>query len=813
MRVGRLVFILLAFYFVLIGGSAYYYQIFAFRVAHHLIASAILLLWAIRRARGDGLPDTPLNAPIFAVIAVWLIGAAFSLDPRMALENVWLPLTHIGLFLIVADMIGRGRVKWVFEALFWVAGVVVILALAQLASWVFGLGVTPDTRGGWWGTDVFPPPESPMLYLPIGVSTWLAAWVAPLIVVAAAWARTAFRREYRPVLWALAVGLVIVLVGTGSRGGLIALGASIAAFVGLRVLDAARRRIDMRLVLAVGGVGALVVVLLIGRGEARYTGDALGVDLWRGAVTMIADRPIFGVGAGLFGRAYREARAPAYVDDRLSTAHNGYLNGIAENGIVGGIVGGTLLIALVIAWWRLRAAAAGDRRVRLDACMAALVGIGTQSLFDSFTTTTLVVPLIVLAACCVVPVGSPLAFFRADKTNDPAPRAPILRVGAWAIVAIFAGYALAFIPIDLAHNQHNQSLRLSLPESLEAARAAQGLDPALRLYMLQVEYLTAQAAEDDHAAAIAAYERALALEPTWDTGWINLAAAYERAGQIDAALAALDRAAAINGRNTATLHRARIADAHDAADDAAIIARYLAGMYAVDPVPRSGFWTLTPRRREAIAQFIRTPPHDIDARYRAAVIFDPAFAPTLIPDAPATEGEWWVVGEVALTRDLDPDAAAAAFARAIQFDPTDGDRYVALARAYTAFDPDAALRMLHIADLLHTIWESPHAVRARLTEDAEERIGSLAAAVPPRMIDQNFEAVLFAGRVASFELDPAMRPLDPGRAILNAWYELAALYEADAARDAAINVYRAIVERAPHESEAQVRLDALEGNI
>ena len=38
-----------------------------------------------------------------------------------------------------------------------------------------------------------------------------------------------------------------------------------------------------------------------------------------------------------FGRAYRLTRDPTYIDNRLGTAHNFYLNSLAENGILGGL--------------------------------------------------------------------------------------------------------------------------------------------------------------------------------------------------------------------------------------------------------------------------------------------------------------------------------------------------------------------------------------------------------------------------------------------------------------------------------------------
>ena len=84
--------------------------------------------------------------------------------------------------------------------------------------------------------------------------------------------------------------------------------------------------------------------------------------------------------------------------------------------------------------------------------------------------------------------------------------------------------------------------------------------------------------------------------------------------------------------------------------------------------------------------------------------------------------------------------------------------------------------------------------------------------MPPRIIDQNFEGVLFGGRVASFDLLPEMRLPGPGSAVMQPWYDLAASYESTGETDRAINVYRAILERAPDETAARDALTRLTGS-
>ena len=114
-------FIFIAVYFVLFGGT-YYSQMFGVRVFHHLFTTVLISLWLmLRLVRGRGLPSTPLN-PLFALtVIVWFASAMLSLDPRMALENVWLPLTLLLLFFIMVDLLQSGRETLLIETQFLIA--------------------------------------------------------------------------------------------------------------------------------------------------------------------------------------------------------------------------------------------------------------------------------------------------------------------------------------------------------------------------------------------------------------------------------------------------------------------------------------------------------------------------------------------------------------------------------------------------------------------------------------------------------------------------------------------------------------------
>ena len=138
-----------------------------------------------------------------------------------------------------------------------------------------------------------------------------------------------------------------------------------------------------------------------------------------------------------------------------------------------------------------------------------------------------------------------------------------------------------------------------------------------------------------------------------------------------------------------------------------------------------------------------------------------------------------------------------------------GDYYASRARARISSNAAGAERDLEAADLLGTYNESTNAIRAQLATTVDEQRKLWIAAVPPRILDQSFEGVLFAGRVASFDVLPEMRLPGPGHSVMQPWYELAASYQTSGQIPSAINVYRAILDRAPEEQEAREQLEDL----
>lgn len=797
MRARRYLLLLCAVYFIFIGGSPYYNQFLPVRVAHHVIMTVSLGLWLLTRLR-RGLPMTPLNPLLFGLVAVWGLTSITGLDPRVSLETSWLLLVNVMLFFVLIDLLQRGHQALLYEVQFFIASLVIILSLYHLASWYFGLGLFPGTNISWKGMT---PLVLPQLFVPMGVSTWLAAYTTPLTILSFCWGKAAKRSVVRRAFYVLASGLVVVTFLTFSRGGLVALGAGGATLVALFILPRWRTFSVQTRVLLTGSTGVVVIaitvaLLLISRNPGRVAGDSLRTDLWSSALSISADHLVLGVGPGEFGRALRDYRDPNYVDDRLGTAHNLYLNTLAEIGIIGLLVIGALVVlGTRITLQRVQAVTSLHARWQIFGVIAALVAFSTQSVFDTFTLPALVSLPILLTATLIS------GHLRTEIVR-PSLAATSSRVGVVLLLGILLLYGVAFIQWDRAHAAFNQSVRTG---SLDAALEAQALDPRLNLYTLQVHYLTAQQSTDLQEQ-ISAYQSIIAIEPTWDLAWMNLAVLFERAGNAPAALDALQHAHAINNENGAILHWSRIAEEAELAAPEDIVDGYIEGYWGDRFLPTSTFWTTTPLRLRALDELVHLMWREVE--YRVYSVLNPARTASLVLSDPTEAGDWWIKGEATVSSD--PVLAAEYFTEAIRLIPNNGDYYASRARAYQVFDPDAALRDLDVADLLGTRYEFPNATRALLASTSEQRLQFQLAAIPALVDDQNFEGVLYLGRVGPFTLLPEVRRPGPGADVLAPWYAAARDLEASGRTAEAMRMYQLILEYAPGETVSEIELQKSE---
>jgi tetratricopeptide (TPR) repeat protein len=300
------------------------------------------------------------------------------------------------------------------------------------------------------------------------------------------------------------------------------------------------------------------------------------------------------------------------------------------------------------------------------------------------------------------------------------------------------------------------------------------------------------------------------LEPTWKTGWVNLALLEEQNGHPEKALEFLEHALTLDTRDvTVWFNWGRIAENYGLASDMDIVdAYYSAIRYQGSFLPLSDFWQGTQLRQQAVERYLQQQP--IDIQYRILEVHHPERLPDLVPQNPRIAAEWWVVGEYAFAKENDMDTAVDAFTQAIELSPGSGDYYVSRARTYARFDVVKARRDVITGLLLGSRFESPHAVLALLEQDEDVIRNLKINAVPMRSTRdiQEFAAVLY-GRPAVFDILPSGYPPGVGGRVIQPWLDIANVYLEAGRLEAARNSYAFILSQAPYNEEARERLNQL----
>jgi putative inorganic carbon (hco3(-)) transporter len=287
-------------------------------------------------------PPRALAWMLAAVVVLYALQALYSDDFSKGLQNIcffFIPFT-------VAYRLLR-EVEWDRRLLRWA----LIVVGVEAAAFVLIGGVEYVTRSLFWNDQVIRSNEF-HTYFRVNSVFWdpnvYGRYLALVTVVATAamlWART------REAFWLLC-GLILVLwlglVPTFSQSSFLAL------LAGLAMLAAIRWSWRWTLgVVAVGAIGAVLVVLLVG-GSGKITSDRLNVDLSgrgnlvSGGLDLFSERPIQGYGSGSFQAAYREHRKNKDVP--VTVSHTEPVTVAAEQGLVGLVA---YLSLIVVALWTL----------------------------------------------------------------------------------------------------------------------------------------------------------------------------------------------------------------------------------------------------------------------------------------------------------------------------------------------------------------------------------------------------------------------------------------------------------------------------
>lgn len=302
-----------------------------------------------------------------------LIAAVVLLTAWISVSTTWSERPDFGvillgwflaaaIFLVTATVVTRERhLRWIATAL--IAGAV--------TTTLAGLGGTPLAPGLPFLEALV---EEDRLQGGVGDPNLFSLLLVVAIALAGGLARVARRSTSRAGLLLAIVVLVLGVMATESRGGIVAV---LAGIVCALLVFRGHRLALLGVVVALSAIPLIAFTAVPGALERLTTVEEGGTgrtDIWKVAIAVTRDNPIVGVGVGNF-----PVHSPRYVDElgplervdlvaeQLLVVHNAYLELLVETGVVGLALFLTVVVGSLTAGWRAarRLDALGDRSLAI----------------------------------------------------------------------------------------------------------------------------------------------------------------------------------------------------------------------------------------------------------------------------------------------------------------------------------------------------------------------------------------------------------------------------------------------------------------
>lgn len=451
------------------------------------------------------IPRLRILLPVAALVAWTILATVASPQPMVSLLGQYgrydgLAALLCGAVVALAIVAGAGRDPGRLVALVWaiVAGgaVSLVVVVAQGLGW------------GWTGLPATASAGQAIVGL-AGNANFSGALLALVVPFVLGLRTYVVAPSQRVALVVAAVALSGGVLGTETRGGLLALFAGVAAF-GLLAPDLLPKvvRIGAAVALVVGLTAVAVVSTsdpLPGTtplGVERIVGRAsLGerANLWAGATAMVQESPLVGTGPDAFGLRFafeRPSRSGGRALIIADEAHDVYLDRAATAGLPALAAYLWLVVTVATVAWRGRRAVAVEHRWLLAAFGGAFAGYLAQGAFSID-----MVPLAWLSWVSVDAISAladPAVLAR-RTSGDPEPAAwsvpPLALVGIIGVTLV--GLGLAIRPA-LADRHARAGMDASaaghpLQAYAEFAEAAGWLDHEPRYHQRQASALVAAA--------------------------------------------------------------------------------------------------------------------------------------------------------------------------------------------------------------------------------------------------------------------------------------------------------------------------------
>jgi O-antigen ligase len=502
-------------YMVLLGGTEAGVFLLPFQIVDGLIAAALLFCWSIVLRRGHDNVDLL----VLGALLCFLLSCLLSPYPRQSYEAALSGLAWAAAFGVARRLLFEQRYRVLCFRLMGVCGF--LLALAFSASW-----------GSIWLTWVsqaggFPPADLALpayIYRHYYVVAMLLAALLPasfyILRARAIWAAAALT---------IALSIPLCLV-SGSR--IVWLALLVAAIAVALVGKPIRIRASLigisAGILAIASLGGLGTALM----NRLFEGSTLAyrIDIWRFALDIWSQHPMFGIGPGAIGIGLAMSDLTTHYDFINRHADNSLIQIAAEGGSVGLI--GVAILALAIA---------RGRRMDLPGAGAAAVGLlvlGCLTLANNPTDSPNLIVIGVAYAAALAPFGG-----QARRDAPSTPHVRVLQLGTWwALVPIGMAVVLVWSATAMQGQARSALASGSASSAAESLRLAAALDPSMAIYHRDLGVLLIQA---DPTRAFIELTRATQLNPADGAAARARAMVLFKAGDIRGAVDEAERATAL----------------------------------------------------------------------------------------------------------------------------------------------------------------------------------------------------------------------------------------------------------------------------
>gem|GEM_PF-558648 len=532
-------------YNTFIGGSPYGLYFFLPRLITQSLYLGLIVLWlVILLLHRSTIPANPLDVPLLALGGIILLSALLSRDLVFSLNDAVLYFTYVMFYYMVLERLRAGWPMTAFvKALVMTISILCLFALLEYLAWYVGLPLFPDFRQGWWTIggrqDPLPPYWYRLQYTLANpnLAAALLAYTLPLGAAAAVAARSRWRRA-NALLWLALCG--VVLVTTFSRGGWLAAGAGLLAFMGLlarrwaNLATIARWRFMWLAVPLVLLVAGLVIYKVLP--ELRRPGsDESRLAMWQYALIMIREHPLIGSGPRTYGARlldYWDAAEYPIQYVFLGSAHNVPLQAAAELGIPGALLVVIVAVLVLRAGYRAIFHLPREQSVWMAGLLASLVAFAIHSMLETLLSIPAVMLPVVMTAgiCChgAAQPGRP-----GHRWFTPARGLGLsILVIAWVALSLYGMAALvgsADAVLSARWEEVVATLQRLPPGSLPTS---------FRQFQLALSYARMASADLTGSAvaqSIEFYHAGLQRQPRYVPAHANLAALYWQRGDLAAA--------------------------------------------------------------------------------------------------------------------------------------------------------------------------------------------------------------------------------------------------------------------------------------